>query len=65
MVDRAGAIKGGMLTSTVNAGRRGGIASSYYRLLKTSFGTALVSTSLSRKVVEETADRASLCVLFA
>jgi len=63
--DGASAIKGGMLATTVDTKRRGGIAASYDRLLKASFRTALVSTSVGRPVMEESADRASLCLFFA
>jgi hypothetical protein len=63
--DGASAIEGGMLATTVDAKRRGGIAASYDRLLKASFRTALVSASVGRTVMEESADRASLCLFFA
>jgi len=63
--DTTGAIQGGMLTTTINAERLGGITTSYNRLLKTSFWVALVSTSMGRMVVEESADWASLCLFFA
>ena len=54
-----------MLATTVDPERGGGIARSYDRLLKASFRTALVSASVRRTVMEESADRASLCLLFA
>jgi len=63
--DRTGAIKRGMLATTVDAERGEGIATSYYQYLKASFRTALVSTSVGRTVVEESADWAGLCLLFA
>ena len=63
--DGTGAIEGGVLATTVDAERRGGIAASYDRLLKASFRTALVSASVGRPVMEESADRASLCLFFA
>jgi len=64
-VHGTGAIEGGVLAITVDAERRGGIAASYDRLLKASFRTALVSTSVGRAVIEESADRAGLCLFFA
>jgi hypothetical protein len=63
--DGTGAIEGGVLATTVDAERGGGIAASYDRLLKASFRTALVSAPVGRTVMEESADRASLCLLFA
>jgi len=63
--DRTGAIEGGVLTTTVDTARRGGIAGSHYKLLKASFRTAWVSTSVGRMVMEESADQASLCLFFA
>jgi len=44
--DRTSAIKGGVLTSTVDAERSGGIGRSYYRILQTSFRAPLVSPSV-------------------
>ena len=63
--DRTCAIEGGVLATTVDAERWGGIAASYDRLLKASFRRALVSASVGRTVMEESADRARLCLLFA
>jgi len=63
--DGAGAIEGAVLATTVDAERRGGIAASYNRPLKGSFRTALVSASVGRTVIEESADRPSLCLCFA
>ena len=65
VADGASAIEGGVLATTVDAKRRGGIAASYDRLLNASFRTALVSASVGRTVIEERADRASLCLRFA
>ena len=63
--DRTCAIEGGVLTTTVDTERGGGIALSYYRFLKASLRTALVSTSVGGTVVEESADWAGLCLFFA
>jgi len=63
--DGTGAIERGMLATTVDAERRGGIAASFDLLLKASFQTALVSTSVGGTVMEGSADRASLCLFFA
>jgi len=63
--DRTGAIEGGVLTTTVDAESWGGIAATYERLLQATFQIALVSTSVIRKVMEESADRAGLCLFFA
>jgi len=63
--DRTGAIERGMLTATVHAERGGGIATSYHRLLKASFRTALISRPVGGTVVEESADWAGLCLFFA
>jgi len=60
-----GTIKGGMLTTTVDAERMGGIATFYYRFLKASIQTALVNTSVGGTVVEVSADWAGLCLFFA
>jgi len=60
-----GAIEGGVLATTVDAKSSGGIPATYDRLLKASFRTALVSRSVGRAVMEESADRASLCLFFA
>jgi len=60
-----GASEGAVLATTVDAERGGGIAVSYDRLLKASIRTALVSTSVGRTVMEESADWASLWLLFA
>jgi len=53
-------IKRGMLTATVDADKRGGVATCYSRLLKEYFCTAPVSTSVGGAVVEESADTAGL-----
>jgi len=63
--DGTGAIEGGVLTTTVDTERRGGIAASHDRPLKASFQTALVSASVGGTVLEESADRASLCLFLA
>ena len=63
--DGTGAIKGGVLATTVDAEGGGSIAASYDRLLNASFRTALVSASVGRTVMEESADRAGLCHHFA
>ena len=63
--DGTGAIERGLLTTIVNPERRGGIAASHDRLLKAAFRIALVSTSVGGTVMEESADRASLCLFFA
>jgi len=63
--DRTGAIKRGVLTTTVDTERRGGIAASHDRLLKAPFRTALISTSVGGAMMEESANRASLCLFFA
>jgi len=60
-----GAIEAGVQATTVDAQRRGGIAASSYKLLKTTFWTALVSTSVGRTVMDESADLGSLCLFFA
>jgi len=65
VADGTGAIEGGVLATTVDAERGGGPAASYDRLLKASFWTALVSASVGRTVMEESADRTSLSFLFA
>ena len=62
---RTGAIERGVLTTTVDTESRGGITISYYRLLKTSFRTSLVSTSVGATVVEESADRARLSLFLS
>jgi len=63
--DRTCAIERGMLTATIDAERGGGIATTYHRLLEASFRGALVSTSVGGTVVEESIDRAGLCLFFA
>ena len=60
-----GAIERGVLTTTVDTERRGGVAASHDRLLKAPFRTALISTSVGGAMMEESADRASLCLFFA
>jgi len=63
--DGTGSIERGVLPTTVDTERRGGVAASNDRLLKAPFRTALVSTSVSGAVMEESADRAGLCLFFA
>jgi len=63
--DGTGAIERGVLTTTVDTGRGGGVAASHDRLLKAPFWTALVITSVGGAVMEESADWASLCLFFA
>jgi len=63
--DGTGAIASGVLTTTVDTERRGGVAASHDRLLKAPFRTALISTSVGGAMMEESADRASLCLFFA
>ena len=65
VADRTSAIKGGVLTPTVEAERGAGIATSCYRFLKTPFWAAVVDKSVGRKVVGESADQARLCLFFA
>jgi len=65
VVDGTGAIKRGVLTTTVDAERRGGIAASHDRLLKAPFQIALIVASVGGVMVEESADRASLCLFLA
>jgi len=64
-VDGTGTIEGFMLATTVDAERSGGIAASYDSLLKASFRTALVTASVGRTLMKESADLASLCFFFA
>jgi len=59
-----GAIERGVLTPTVDTERRGGVAASHERLVKALLRTALVSTSVGGMVMEESADRACLCLFF-
>jgi len=63
--DGTGAIERGVLTTTVDTERGGGVAASHDRPLKAPFQIDLVSTSVGGAVMEESADRASLCVFFA
>jgi len=63
--DGTGSIERGMLTTTVDTERGGGVAASHNRLLKAPFWTALVSTSVDGAVMQESADRASLCLFLA
>ena len=63
--DGTGGIERDVLTTTVDTERGGGVAASHDRLLKAPFRTALVSTSVGRAVMEESADWASLCLFFA
>ena len=60
--DGTGAIERGVLTSTVDTERGGGVAASHDRLLKAPFRTALISTSVGGAMMEESADRASFCL---
>jgi len=62
--DETGAIERGVLTTTVDSERRGGVAASHDRLLKAPFRTALISTSVGGAMMEESADRTSLCLFF-
>jgi len=62
--DGTGAIKRGMRPTTVDTKRGRGIAGTHNRLLKYPFQAALVSTSLGGAVMEESADRAGLCLFF-
>ena len=64
-VDGTGPIERGVLTTRVDTERGGGVAVSNNRLLKAPFRTALVSTSVGGAMMEESADRASLCLFFA
>jgi len=63
--DRTGFIETGVLSTTIDTGRRGGVAASYDRPLKAYLRTALVSTSVAGAVMEESANWASLCLFFA
>jgi len=62
--DRTGAIDRGVLTTRVDTERRGGVAASHDRLHKAPFRTALISTSVGGLMIEESADRTSLCLFF-
>jgi len=63
--DGTGAIERGVLTTTVDTERRGGLAASHDRHLKAPFRTALISTSVGGAMMKQSADRASLCLFFA
>ena len=63
--DGTGAIGRGVLPTTFDTERRGGVAASHHRLLKAPFRTAQVSTSVGGVVMEESADRVGLCLFFA
>ena len=63
--DGTGAIKRGVLTTTVDPERRGGVAAPHDRLLKAPFRTALIGASVGRAMMEESADRSSLCLFIA
>jgi len=63
--DGTGAIERGVLTTTIDTEMRGGIAASHDRLLKAPFRTGLISTPVGGAIMEESADRASLCLFFA
>ena len=63
--DGTGAIARGVLTTSVDTGRRGGITASSDRLLKALFRTALVTTCVGGTVMEVSTDRASLSLFFA
>jgi len=54
-----------MLTTTIDTGRGRGVAATHDRLLKAPFRTALSSTSVGGAMMEESGDRASLCLFFA
>ena len=62
--DGTGAIKRGMLPTTDDTERGGDVAATQNRLLKAPFRAALVSTCVGRAVMEESADRAGLCLFF-
>jgi len=62
--DRIGAIEEGLLTTTVDTEKGEGVGASYDRLLNASFRTTLVSPSVGRTVMEQSTDRAGLCVFF-
>jgi len=63
--DETGSIERGVLTTTVDTERGGGVAASHNRLLKAPFRTALVSTSVGGAVMEESADWTRLCLFLA
>ena len=63
--DGTGAIKRGVLTTTVDAERRGGVAAPQDRLLKAPFWAALIGASVGGAMMEESAEWASLCLFFA
>jgi len=63
--DGTGAIETGLLTTTGDRERRGGIATSHDRLLKAPVRKAQVSISVRGTVMEESADQASLGLFFA
>jgi len=65
VADGTGSIERGKLTTTGDTERGGGVAASHNRLLKAPFRTAKVSTSVGGAVMEESADRASLCLFLA
>jgi len=65
VADGTEAIEQGVLTTTVDTERRGGLAGSRHRLLKALFRTALINTSVGGVIMEESADPASLCLFFA
>ena len=62
--DESGAIKRGMLPTTVDTERGGGVAATHNRLLKAPYRAALVSTSVCGAVMEESTDRAGLFLFF-
>jgi len=63
--DGTGAIKRGVLTTTVYTERRGGVAAPHDRVLKAPFRTALIGASVGGAMMDESADRANLCLFFA
>jgi len=63
--DGTGAMKRGVLPTTVDTERMGGVAALHDRLLKAPFWTALIGASVGGGMMEESADRASLCLFFA
>jgi len=65
VADRTGAIERGVMTTTVDTERRGGVSASHDGLLKAPFRTAFVTASVGGTVMEESADRAGLCLFFA
>ena len=63
--DGTGVMERGVLTTAVDTGSGGGVAASHDRLLKAPFRAALVSASVGGAMMEESADRESLCLFLA